>query len=153
MVQIVFSLALIILLIYLLLRFLAKKQLSGFGQSGPIKVIGATGVGNGKSLQIVQIGDALYVIGVGENVTLLRHIPAGDEMDVILADAEITTSTTTMERWFSALRKKKDQADILEQAQSPAPFEQLLEKQWEQVNEAEQGMGEWNKASDKGEWK
>lgn len=87
LVQVIFSLGFIIVLIYGVLRFLGKKQL---GQTqGPIKIISAAPLGNGKTLQVIMIGDRLYIVGVGENVQLLKEIEPGEEADVILADAEI----------------------------------------------------------------
>lgn len=137
LLQFIFSLGLIILLMYLLLRFLAKRQIGGAGRNGGMKVISSVSVGNGKSLQVVQIGDTLYVVGVGDTVTLLRHIPAGDEMDTILSDAEMMPSTVTgkWEDIFARMKRRKqtDGFDVTEELETPRSFGEILDKQWDEV--------------------
>lgn len=132
--QVVFSLGIVAVLIYLLLRFLANRQFTGLQASGPIKVISATSLGNGKTLQLVMIGDSLYVLGIGENVQLLRHIPTGEEMDVVLADAEMKASTGLNLDWLPFLRKRnQEEASFVHQQAETRTFEELLTKQWDEV--------------------
>lgn len=136
LVQFIFSLGLIILLIYFLLRFLAKRQIGGAGRNGGMKVVSSVSVGNGKSMQVVQIGDSLYVIGVGESVTLLRHIQAGDEMDTILADAEIVPTGAGKWEDIIARFKRKPQTDGFEvtgELEASRSFEEMLDRQWDAV--------------------
>ncbi len=134
LLQVVFSLGVIVVCIYLLLRFLGKRQLST-NNSGPIKVIGTASLGNGKTLQIVMIGESLYVLGVGDNVQLLRHLPAGDEADLVLADAEIKPASGVKWDWLSFLNKRKSQEELFFPAeQKGGSFEELLNKQWGEVN-------------------
>jgi flagellar protein FliO/FliZ len=140
--QVIFSLGLVIVLIYLLLRFLANRQI-GLGQNGPFKVLGAISLGNGKSLQAVMIGDSLYILGVGENIQLVRHIPAGEEMDVILADVEMKSSAAvSVGEWFASLRQKKRQQPFIQTKETGDSFEELLAKQWEQVTQQNEGSWE-----------
>jgi flagellar protein FliO/FliZ len=143
LLQVIFSLGLVILLIYLLLRFLSKRSFAGWNQSGPIKVISAAQLGNGKSVQIVMIGDSLYILGVGEEVQLLRHIPAGEEMDLLLADAEIKAANGMFGNWISMLRGKREQEELSVQQNMAGTFEELLEKQWSEVNDVETAKERW----------
>jgi flagellar protein FliO/FliZ len=130
LLQVVFSLAVIAVLIYLLLRFMAKRQLGS--TNGPIKVIAAAPLHNGKSLQIVMIGDSLYVLGVGDDVQLLRHIPPGEEVDVVLAQAEIKQVPGLKLDWIPFGRKKEE--DVFAVDQHGRTFEELLNKQWGEVS-------------------
>ena len=144
--QVVFSLGLIIVLIYLLLRFLAKKQV-GNSQSGPMRVVSSLSLGSNKSLHLVMIGDSLYILGIGDSVQLIRHIPAGDEMDLLLAEAEIKTQAKTLPDWFPFLRGKKASEIELPFTNQPAAdvqsFSELLERQWEEVNQDKRPKANW----------
>lgn len=144
--QVVFSLGLIVVLIYLLLRFLAKKQV-GNHQSGPMRVVSTLSMGNGKSLYLVMIGDSLYILGVGDTIQLIRHIPAGDEMDLLLAESEIKPQARVLPDWFPLLRGKKDAGSLVSASSQPEEdvdtFSALLDQQWEEVNQSE-GPRKWN---------
>lgn len=72
-VKMVVALLLVLALIYFLL-FLVKRKNNLFQQAGVIENMGGTSVGQQKSVQIIRIGEAIYLIGVGENVELLSEI-------------------------------------------------------------------------------
>jgi flagellar protein FliO/FliZ len=137
LLQVLFSLGLVILLIYLLLRFLANRQL-GLGENGPMRIVSSLPLGNGKLVQLVMIGDSLYVLGIGENVQLIRHIPPGDEMDLLLAEAEIKSTARILPSWLPFLRSNKAEEDfsdtLLSQQDEKHSFSELLERHWVEVN-------------------
>ncbi len=138
--QVVFSLGLIIVLIYLLLRFLAKKQV-GNNQSGPMRVVNSLSMGNGKSIHLVMIGDSLYILGAGDTIQLIRHIPAGDEMDLLLAESEIKPQSGLLPDWLPFLRGKKESESLttytVQSGEELNTFSVMLDQQWEEVNQSE----------------
>lgn len=150
LLQVIFSLGLVVVLIYLLLRFLSKRSFAALGQNGPIKVISAAQLGNGKTIQIVMIGDSLYILGVGEEVQLLRHIPAGEEMDLLLADTEIKAANGLLGNWLPLFRGKREQEEFVAQNDMAGSFEDLLEKQWSEVNEVETARESWSETDGRG---
>ena len=75
---------LIVGLIYGLIKFLASRQRS-LSNSSVVKVIGASSVGTQKSVQVVQIGEQVLVVGVGEDVTLLTEITDEQQKRSLLA--------------------------------------------------------------------
>ncbi|MFD2371307.1 flagellar biosynthetic protein FliO [Brevibacillus sp. GCM10020057] len=155
LIQVIFSLAFIAVLIYLLLRFLGKRQ---FGQNrGPIKVISATALGNGKTVQIVMIGETLYIVGVGDNVQLLRMIEPGDEADLILSDAEIKPLETAFSlKWLPFGKKKQLEEEILFSSDVDGKsFQEMLNGQWNDVNKRTMQADVWTKeeAQDRGDLK
>jgi len=131
LLQVIFSLGVIVVCITLLIRFLAKRQLSG--NTGPIKIVGTTALGNGKTLQLVMIGDSLYVLGVGENVQLLRHLPPGEEVDVVLSEAEMKPQLGFSWEKLPFFRKKQDEELTLPTEVAGSSFEDLLRRQWSEV--------------------
>ncbi|MGC5324109.1 flagellar biosynthetic protein FliO [Brevibacillus sp. SYSU BS000544] len=144
--QVIFSLGLIIVLIYLLLRFLGSKQLGNFHQKGPIKVISSASVGNGKSVQLVMIADSLYILGVGDNVNLIRYVENGDEADLILSEVEMQPMNKgVLTSIFPFLKKHEQQEEelIVPQERISDSFEQLLEKKWDEVKHTNAKPTNW----------
>ena len=72
-VNVLLALAVIIGLIILLIRFLAAKT-SRWSAKRRLHVHAGVQLGQHKSLQIVEIGDFVYIVGVGENITLIDRI-------------------------------------------------------------------------------
>lgn len=144
LLQVLFSLALVILLIVLLLRFLANRQVAGLNQSGAMKLIGSLAVGNGKTIHLVMLGDSLYLLGVGQDVRLLRHIPPGDELDLILSEVELKPSAVTrIGEWLAQLRGQRQSVTYKEEREASDTFEQLLRKQWREMNQPEHQHSVW----------
>ncbi|MEF2965201.1 flagellar biosynthetic protein FliO [Paenibacillus sp. M1] len=78
LVTVIVVLAIIIVLIVLLIRFLGKKN-RYLAQSRSIRTMGAIGLGPNKSLQVIEVGGTIYLVGVGENITLVDKISDPEE--------------------------------------------------------------------------
>ncbi|MBG9800065.1 flagellar biosynthetic protein FliO [Brevibacillus laterosporus] len=150
-VQIVFSLAVVVGLIYLLFKWLGKRQAGGFRESGPFRTVGGYSLGTGKSIQLVMIGDSLYVLGVGDNIQLIRQIPPGDELDVILADIENKAAPDWSWNKLGHLFQAQSKTTSTHTQQTDASFDQLLDEQWREVSHAEQQKNQWEQNRRKGD--
>lgn len=82
LVTVMIALAFIIGLILLTVRLLAKNKAVFASRS--IRNLGGVIVGQNKSVQLLQIGNAVYIIGVGEDVTLLEKIERQEDIDLLL---------------------------------------------------------------------
>ena len=87
LIKLVFYTIVVVGLIYLLIRFLSKRQ-QKLQHHSVFTPIGGTPLGNNKSVQLVKVGDSLYMIGVGDNVNLLKEIEDKEEVERILEQAE-----------------------------------------------------------------
>lgn len=85
-IKMVLALVLIIGLIYFLIRVLSRSR--AIGLSGPFRLIGGVHLAPNKSIQMVEIGNDLYIVGVGEDVNLLGRIDKPEERDQILESVE-----------------------------------------------------------------
>ncbi|WP_419955456.1 flagellar biosynthetic protein FliO [Neobacillus niacini] len=97
------SFLLILLLLFIVLKYLSKKT-KMYAGGGPFHAIGGHSLGNNRSIQMVMVGDTLYLLGVGEDVNLIRTIPPGEEQRRLLeslADKPIDSVT----KWGSQLKK------------------------------------------------
>ncbi|MGJ7909863.1 flagellar biosynthetic protein FliO [Neobacillus sp. LXY-1] len=83
----IFSFALVIAILIFILRYISKKGRT-MQSNGPILSLGSQMLGNNRSLQIVLIGQTIYILGVGEDVTLLKTISQGEEYMHLLESFE-----------------------------------------------------------------
>ena len=72
-IKMIFALFFILALIYLLLHFL-KRRNKLFQIPHILENLGGISVGQNKSIQLVRIGEKIYVVGVGENVEMLQEL-------------------------------------------------------------------------------
>lgn len=86
-IKFIVSFAFVIILLFVLLRFLSKRNKS-MPSNGPFIPLGDHALGNNRSVQLVLIGGTIYVLGVGETVTLLRTITQGEEYQHLLESLE-----------------------------------------------------------------
>ena len=79
-IKMIFALLFVIALLYGLVRFINKRNRS-FQHNQLIHNLGGVGVGQGKSIQLMQIGNSLYLVGIGENINLLKEITDPQEIE------------------------------------------------------------------------
>lgn len=97
------GLAIILVLIYGLAKFVNKKTKS-FSENRAIATIGGVSVGNNRSVQVVKIGDRVLVVGVGETVELLKEISDQEEIEKLFTDHDRDNSYdnvfSNVKTWF-----------------------------------------------------
>lgn len=92
LLNVIIVLAVIVVLIVLLIRFLGRRNQSLMsGRS--IRTLGAMGLGPNKSVQIIELGSSLYMIGVGENISILDKVTDPDEVALIINAFEDQSSS------------------------------------------------------------
>lgn len=134
MVTVIVVLAIIIVLIIVLVRFLGRKnRLSSTNRS--IQTMGAVGLGPNKSLQVIQIGETIYLVGVGENISLVDKITDPAEVIVLQqtfedADSEFPAITSALSNLVSRFKKKESliQEEELESSSFHEVFQTQIQK-------------------------
>jgi len=101
----IFSFVLVIGLLFVLLRFLSKKG-NVMQTNGPVLPIGSHMLGNNKSMQVLLIGQTIYIVGVGDDVTLIRTITQGEEYQHLLESYENQAVDGQTPKWFPKDTKK-----------------------------------------------
>lgn len=135
-VQLVLYTLLIVAMIYGLIKFLAARQ-KNFQPNQAVKLMGGTPLGNNKSLQLVKVGGQMYLIGVGNEVTLIKEFSDAAEISGIEKDFE-QQSPPLSKNLFDFTKKKignfskKPQKSGFDQL-----FKQSLNKQKAQQQELE----------------
>lgn len=82
-VKMLFSLVFVLALLIFVLKFLNKKSAS-YQQNSVVQNIGGISVGAQKSVQLIYIGDKLYIVGVGDDVQLIKEINNPEEVQRLL---------------------------------------------------------------------
>lgn len=129
--RMLFATVFVVALLYFLLKFINKKSKS-FQSTKLVENLGGTALGANRSVQIVKIGDQVFIVGVGENVQLLKEINNPEErsqllmeynnkMEQLVQPSDIVTKL--IERTKNWQSKKKENV----------PFTSLFKAQLEEV--------------------
>ncbi|MFB4167485.1 flagellar biosynthetic protein FliO [Virgibacillus sp. JSM 102003] len=121
LVKMFFALLLVLGLIYLLLKFLSKRN-KLFQQVKGLENLGGISVGPNKSIQLVRIGSKIFIIGVGENVEMLQEISEEEAKKEILHNNESNEVQT--KSLLTSIFQQKTNAD--EETQSNKDFKSIF---------------------------
>lgn len=142
-IKIVVALILVVLLIYIFLSLLKKKNKLA-EQHGVLENLGGISVGQQKSIQIVRIGEKVYAIGVGQDVTMLDEIV--DE--TVISDLEESVVSEPQPMIFIqnllAKKRQKQQAEVTE---SPH-FHHTLKQELQKLKQQRDTLMDTNKKDD-----
>lgn len=84
-VRMIFATAFVVALLYFLLKYINQKSRS-FKSTQLVENLGGTALGANRSVQLVKVGNEIFIIGVGEDVQLLKEIADPNERQQILED-------------------------------------------------------------------
>lgn len=139
LLQVILYLAIIIGLFALIIRFVSKRnRISGFGHS--VRSLGGVPLGQNKSIQIVEIGDALYVVGVGDNVQLLDKIDDAEEVANVSKLLQSRKDSVDMLSTFGSwLKRSVNRKEAEEEAEDIThSFQQVFQDKLQQVSSRRQ---------------
>ncbi|WP_338555947.1 flagellar biosynthetic protein FliO [Paenibacillus sp. KS-LC4] len=87
-VWVIFSLLLIIGLIIVVIKWLSRRNRAFGGTNRSLRSLGGISLGQNHSLQVVELAGRLYIVGVGENITLLDKIDDEAQAEAIIEAME-----------------------------------------------------------------
>lgn len=123
-IKVLLALGLVIGLLIFILKMINRKNMA-YQQNSLMKNLGGISVGTQKSVQLLQIGNRLYVVGVGEDISLLREIEDSEEMEQILNFYENKQQeVSTVPFLTEILSKLKPSKNV--QYEQPASFNDLF---------------------------
>src|SRR5699024_359573 len=94
--KMIFALLLVLALIYFILTFM-KKRNKLRANSDLLGNLGGISLGTNKSVQLIKVGDKVYLIGVGENVELMKEITDESLIETLLTETEDRSEEHTSE--------------------------------------------------------
>lgn len=140
-VKVVFFLIVIIGIFLVIVKFLSQKNKSLFGRS--LRTLGGVPLGQNKSIQVVEIGRSLYIVGVGDNVQLIEKIDDEEEATYItnmLTNNSIgTPNFESLSGWWNKLRNKQEQP---EDEDITASFQQVFHDKMQHLSDRKKRVDE-----------
>lgn len=131
--KMIVSLILVIAILYFLLKFIQKRSKS-YEQNKFVKNYGGSSLGGNRSVQIIKVGNRLLVLGIGENIQLLKEIDDEAEIENFIQqhneqlEQRLQPSTFIM-KW---LNKKQEKDSSFSNDSSPS-FQDQLKKQLDEI--------------------
>ncbi len=84
-IKMILATAFVVGLLYFLLKFLNKRSRM-YKSSRLIENLGGTALGGNRSVQIIKVGNRILVVGVGENIQLLKELTDSEECSQIISE-------------------------------------------------------------------
>ncbi len=124
-IKVIVYLFLILLLIYYFFWFIKKKN--KFNRTSIFNSFGGFPLGQNKSVQVIEIGNKIYVLGVGEVITLINILDKDEDMKAIKSfiDTDDTKHNTLFGLKFYN-KKSKDHKQF--ENELIEKFDQIKEK-------------------------
>jgi len=131
-VWVIVALIIVIVLIVFTLRFLSSRT-RAWGQNRSLRSLGGIALGQNKSLQVIEVGGKLYLVGVGENVTLIDRIDDAEEAGRLIAILENPASqpmgVPLLGEWLNRMRGRRTSG--ADNAWNVSEFEAMLQSNLE----------------------
>nr|WP_275585062.1 flagellar biosynthetic protein FliO [Peribacillus deserti] len=117
-----------------MLRFMNKKNRS-FQKANFVENLGGTSLGGNRSIQLVKVGERVLVVGVGDNIQLLKEIAEEEEYKDLLQEHNskldgMLQPSDLISKW---MQRSKDQ-------DSENRFTGQLKKQLEELSKSRKKM-------------
>ena len=133
--KMIIALVFVVALIYLLLKFINQKGRS-FQQTKLINHLGGAPLGGNRSVQIVKVGKQVLVLGVGEDIQLLKEVKDESEKEEILSYYQESQYPAAKTAVSSLMAKFKGVAP----QSADSSFQSQLKSQLEEMNKGRKKM-------------
>jgi len=135
-IKMVLALIFVVVLFYGLMKFLNKRNLN-FQRNQLVQNLGGLSLGAQKSVQLLQVGKTLYLVGVGEDVQLLREITDPDEVATLLAlyneRQELAATSPYIAEVLSKFKRNNNESSSVQQKQTS--FGEMFEKKISEIKQ------------------
>ncbi|WP_381426916.1 flagellar biosynthetic protein FliO [Sporosarcina thermotolerans] len=131
-VRTVFALLFVIVLLFALLKFINRKNRM-FNQHQLMKNIGGLSLGQNKSIQLVVIGETYFIVGVGDEVRLLKEITDAEEINVLenyFENNDEQSPSNIVDKIMTMLKSKRESTD-----EEPVDFGKLFTSRLDELRE------------------
>ncbi|QYR19761.1 flagellar biosynthetic protein FliO [Paenibacillus sp. sptzw28] len=130
-IWVIVALMLVIGLIVLLIKWLSARN-RGWGNNRALRSLGGIPLGPNKSLQVVELSGRVYVVGVGDSITLLDKIEDAYAASAVLEAIDQQNSrhwnSSSIADLLSRLRNRKQNIEpTSEPWQAAASFQEMLQ--------------------------
>lgn len=135
-VKMILATLFVVALLYFLLKFINKKS-HGYKNSQLVQNIGGTSLGANKSVQIITVQNRVFILGVGDNIELLKEIEDEEEARQIITEynnkmEQLAGPSDIITKIIKMLQKNK----TIENEKDKHSFSSTLSKQLEDISKS-----------------
>ncbi|HZG70576.1 MAG TPA: flagellar biosynthetic protein FliO [Chondromyces sp.] len=132
-IKMISALIFVIVLIYFLLRFINQKSRS-YQQTKLIQHLGGAPLGGNRSVQLVKAGNRILILGVGEDVQLLKEIDEKEEYDRFIEhyDDQLNQMLQPKDLFSKGWQKWTSRSNAAKPSES-APFKEMIQSRLEEI--------------------
>ncbi|KAA0966504.1 hypothetical protein FQ087_09825 [Sporosarcina sp. ANT_H38] len=135
-IKTLFALVFVVGLLFGLLKLVNRKN-KLYDKNRLMKNMGGISLGQQKSIQLVVIGESYYLIGVGDDIRLLKEISDPDEIDKLVEfyEGDSPELATGMLNKILAKVTGKSKIDSNEKTQESTDFSTIFQSRLEEMKE------------------
>ncbi|MGM0844609.1 MAG: flagellar biosynthetic protein FliO [Bacillota bacterium] len=137
--KMIFALVFVIALIYFLLKFINQRSRS-FQQTKVIHNLGGTTLGGNRSVQLVKVGERILILGVGEDIQLLKEIDETKEKEEILHYYEEKSQGLQQQKDILTQWISKKAGALPQKPKEEQSFQTLLKSQIDDIRKGRKKM-------------
>ncbi len=145
LIWVIIALLLVIGLIVIFIKFLSQRS-RGYGMNRSVRTLGGVALGQNKSLQVIELAGKVYVVGVGDDVTLLDKVDSPEEARMMIErmEAHLGGGNLSVSEWIRKFRKQDESSEIPEDGWNSrsVSFESMLQDKLQRQSERKQQMQE-----------
>lgn len=105
LVWVIISLAIVIFLIVVVIKWLSQRNRS-WGANRSLRSLGGIALGQNNSLQVIEIAGRVYIVGVGESITLIDKLDDPETALAVISALERQPESVWLQNVLSLLVKK-----------------------------------------------
>ena len=150
-IRFLLALALVVVLIYVLLK-LMNKFTSKQGQLNNLENLGGVSVGMNKSVQLVKVGTKVYLLGVGDTVELLTEITDQAFIDQLMSNSQVP-GADLFSKVTQSFQQKQSKSEDNSSPNEPRndSFSTLFKGELEQMKQKQEKIRQDIKGNDRNE--
>lgn len=144
-----FALFVVIGIMYALLKWMNKRTRQ-FQSHQTLQNLGGIPLGQNKSVQLIKVGNRLFVVGVGDSIQLLKEIDSEEEIRALTEqqsspDGHWKEKGTAM---WNRFVQKQSENEPKEEEKRETSFSEVMEKELQEMKEVRKKARQQLKESD-----
>lgn len=146
-IKMVLALLFVLALLYGVLKLVNSKNRL-YQQHQLIQNLGGLSLGQQKSVQLLQVGDSLFLVGVGEDISILKEITSSEEKEKLMNFYSNKPEITTPIPYIATLLKRFKNPLSSQSVKNPknGSFEQVFRKKLSEIKtDRSEGLRDWKK--------
>lgn len=138
-VELTVVIGLVAAVVYLFIKFLAVR--SNSGRNHPLmQTLSVHPLAANRTIQMISLEDRIYVVGVGDDVTLLDVITDKETVERVRSQSPVLAARELpewMTKWLPMQAKQAEEEDT-------APFHETLQLKLQQMKDQRKKIQEWD---------